>query len=64
MYHAGLHGLEIEIDGDRTTHPDLPAAEARVEGLAACLSRLLDEFPGVIIEDKGASVAVHTRPLP
>ena len=64
VYHAGLHGLEIEIDGARTTHPDLPAAEARVEGLAACLSRFLDEFPGVIIEDKGASVAVHTRPLP
>ena len=46
VYHAGLHGLEIEVDGDRTTHPDLPAAEARVEGLAACLRRLLDEFPG------------------
>ena len=63
VYHAGLHGLEIEIGGDRTTHPDLAAAEARVEGLADCLSRLLVEFPGVIIEDKGASVAVHTRPL-
>ena len=63
VYHAGLHGLEIEIGGERTTHPDLPVAEARVEGLAACLSRLIDEFPGVIIEDKGASVAVHTRPL-
>ena len=25
VYHAGLHGLEIEIDGDRTTHPDLSA---------------------------------------
>lgn len=64
VYHAGLHGLEIEINGDRTTHPDLSAAEARVEGLASCLTRLLDEFPGVLIEDKGASVAVHTRPLP
>ena len=64
VYHAGLHGLEIEIDGNRTTHPDLPVAEARVEGLAACLRRMLDELPGVIIEDKGASVAVHSRPLP
>jgi trehalose 6-phosphate phosphatase len=64
VYHAGLHGLEIEIDGTRTTHPDLPAAEERVEGLASCLSRLTNEFPGVVIEDKGASVAVHTRPLP
>jgi trehalose 6-phosphate phosphatase len=63
VYHAGLHGLEIEIGGQRITHPDLPAAEARVEGLAACLSRLIEEFPGVVLEDKGASVAVHTRRL-
>jgi trehalose 6-phosphate phosphatase len=64
VYHAGLHGLEIEINGQRTTHPDLSTAEARVEGLAACLRRLLDEFPEVFIEDKGASVAVHARRLP
>ena len=64
VYHAGLHGLEIEIDGRRITHPDLSAAEARIEGLAACLKRLLDEFPEVHIEDKGASVAVHTRRVP
>jgi trehalose 6-phosphate phosphatase len=64
VYHAGLHGLEIEIDGNRTTHPDLSSAEARVEGLAACLRRLLVEFPDAFIEDKGASVAVHTRRLP
>jgi trehalose 6-phosphate phosphatase len=63
VYHAGLHGLEIEIGGSRTTHPDLPAAEARMEGLADRLKRLIDEFPGVHIEDKGASVAVHTRRL-
>jgi trehalose-phosphatase len=64
VYHAGLHGLEIEVDGHRTTHPDLPAAEARVEGLADSLQRLVTEFPGALIEDKGASVAVHTRQLP
>src|SRR5436190_2285713 len=64
VYHAGLHGLEIEIEGHRTTHPDLSEAEARIEGLAACLRKLLDQFPEVYIEDKGASVAVHTRRLP
>jgi trehalose 6-phosphate phosphatase len=64
VYHAGLHGLEIDVDGQRTTHPDLFAAEARVEGLAKCLARLVNEFPDVLIEDKGASVAVHTRRLP
>src|SRR3982750_1978371 len=64
VYHAGLHGLEIEVDGKRTTHPDLGAAEAGIEGLADCLNRLRDDFPEVLIEDKGASVAVHTRRLP
>jgi trehalose 6-phosphate phosphatase len=63
VYHAGLHGLEIEVDGARTTHPDLAAAEAHMEGLADSLRRLLIEFPEVYIEDKGASVAVHTRRL-
>jgi trehalose-phosphatase len=64
VYHAGLHGLEIEVNGTRTTHPDLTEAAARMEGLADCLKKLLDEFPDGYIEDKGASVAVHTRRLP
>jgi trehalose-phosphatase len=64
VYHAGLHGLEIEVDGERTTHPDLAAAEARIEGLADCLQRLTTQYPQVFIEDKGASVAVHTRRMP
>jgi trehalose 6-phosphate phosphatase len=64
VYHAGLHGIEIEVDGRRWTHPDLEGAVARLEGLAECLQRLLEEFPGVVVEDKAASVAVHTRRMP
>lgn len=64
VYHAGLHGLEIEVDGKRTTHPDLAAAEAHVAGLAPALMPLLDEYPAAYIEDKGASVAVHCRRMP
>ena len=64
VYHAGLHGLEIEVDGHRQTHPDLSSAVQKIDGLAECLKKLLSEFPGVYIEDKGASVAVHTRRLP
>ena len=64
VYHAGLHGLEIEIGGVRTTHPDLSCAVERLDGLAGCLRKLLDEFPDAYIEDKGASVAVHARRLP
>lgn len=61
VYHAGLHGLEIEIAGRRTGHPDLYAAAQRLEGLADAVSRLAADFPGAFIEDKGASVAVHAR---
>jgi trehalose 6-phosphate phosphatase len=64
IYHAGLHGLEIEIDGRRTGHPDLYAAAQRLEGLAGALGRLFTEVPGALIEDKGASVAVHARSVP
>lgn len=61
VYHAGLHGLEIEIDGRRIDHPHLHGAADRLEGLADCLRRVTKEFPGAVIEDKGASVAVHAR---
>ena len=64
VYHAGLHGLEIEAYGVRTTHPDLEMAVQRMNGLADCLKKLLDEYPDGYIEDKGASVAVHTRRMP
>lgn len=64
VYHAGLHGLEIEAYGTRTTHPDLGMAVERMQGLSDCLKHLLDEFPDAYIEDKGASVAVHTRRMP
>ena len=64
VYHAGLHGLEIEVDGHRKTHPDLASAIERMDGLAECLKKLMVEFPEVYIEDKGASVAVHTRRMP
>ena len=64
VYHAGLHGLEIEAYGERTTHPDLATAVERMTGLSECLKQLLTEFPDAYIEDKGASVAVHTRRMP
>ena len=64
IYHAGLHGLEIEIEGERTVHPDLHSAEERLEGLAGCLARILVDHPDAFVEDKRASVAVHVRRLP
>ena len=61
VYHAGLHGLELEVDGRRIDHPDLHSATDRLEGLAAALGRIVHEFPGAMLEDKVASVAVHAR---
>jgi len=61
VYHAGLHGLEVEIDGRRVDHPDLHSAADRLDGLADNLGRIVHEFPGAVIEDKVASVAVHAR---
>jgi len=64
VYHAGLHGLEIEVDGRRTEHPDLRDAQHRMRGLSAALQRVTADHPDALIEDKGASVAVHTRRIP
>jgi trehalose-phosphatase len=63
VYHAGLHGLEVAV-GDRAwSHPDLAAASGLVRGLVSALESLFTGFPGVVVEDKGPSVAVHARPL-
>lgn len=56
---AGLHGVERRIDGTlgggrAEDHPDLRRQVARLEAESAAL-------PNVLIEDKGASVAVHWR---
>jgi len=64
IYLAGLHGLEIAIDGITRPHPDLSAAMKKMSGLGDCLAKLFRDFPDVYIEDKGASVAVHTRRMP
>ncbi|KQT18897.1 HAD family hydrolase [Methylobacterium sp. Leaf399] len=56
---AGLHGVETrfrgEVGGGR--REDHPALRARIDDLHAAL----DPLPAVLIEDKGASVAVHWR---
>lgn len=56
---AGLHGVERRVDGvvsggGAENHPEL---RARIAGLTAAVAGL----DAVLIEDKGASVAVHWR---
>jgi trehalose 6-phosphate phosphatase len=60
-YYAGLHGMEVEIDGRRWQHPDLDRARAAVGELLPRLDLVVDQFPGALLEDKAVSLAVHVR---
>lgn len=60
-YYAGLHGMEIEEGSRRWQHPDLDRARADVGQLIPELGRVASCFPGALVEDKAASVAVHAR---
>lgn len=59
---AGLHGLEHRIGGrlflcDPDDHPQLRAMVGR-------LGQILAQKPGLIVEDKGCSAAIHWRLAP
>ena len=59
---AGLHGLERRDARGHTTAPapgrrELATARAMLESIAS-------QHPGVLVEDKGASIAVHYRQAP
>jgi trehalose 6-phosphate phosphatase len=61
VYLAGLHGLEIEVRAERWRHPDLDPTRKHVRALYQRLSDLPTRIPGLVIEDKDASMAVHVR---
>lgn len=61
VYLAGLHGMEIEVGHRRWQHPDLDVAREDVRELNARLEDVRVQVPGMILEDKHASVAVHVR---
>jgi trehalose 6-phosphate phosphatase len=61
VYMAGLHGMEIEVGRVRWQHPDLDAARSYVRALDERLEDVRGKVPGLLLEDKDASVAVHVR---
>jgi trehalose 6-phosphate phosphatase len=63
VYLAGLHGMEIEVGARRWQHPDLEAARQSVRSLYERLEAVRG-IPGLVLEDKHASVAVHVRGVP
>jgi trehalose 6-phosphate phosphatase len=64
VYYAGLHGMEIAVDGRQWRHPDLEPSRAHVRELTARLNEVMSRIAGVLVEDKDVSVAVHTRATP
>jgi trehalose-phosphatase len=58
---AGLHGMEIDGFGERFVHPDLGAATATISQVRSDLAEKTRDLPGVFVEDKAASVALHFR---
>lgn len=63
LVYAGNHGLEFEGPKIRFVHPDASAMIKLLERIARNLEEALNQFPGVIIENKGLTVSVHYRKL-
>ncbi len=61
LYYAGLHGLEAEGPGFRFVHSAVSAAAPTIGLLVRELRDATRALAGVLIEDKGFSVAVHVR---
>jgi trehalose 6-phosphate phosphatase len=59
---AGLHGTERRVGG--VLHPCRPEEHPDLREAVARMHEIFDARPGVIIEDKGCSVALHWRLAP
>lgn len=60
VYYAGLHGLEIEVEGEHFRHPDIGTEREVIHRIAASLRSELEPL-GVFLEDKDVSVVAHYR---
>jgi trehalose 6-phosphate phosphatase len=58
---AGLHGAQLRLP-DGTLQEAAPPPE--LEPVRAALTAFVDARPGLLLEDKGAAVAVHFRAAP
>jgi alpha,alpha-trehalase len=61
LYLAGFHGLEIHAPGETFVHPDASASADTMRAIAAAVRREVALLPGVFIEDKDLSIALHYR---
>lgn len=58
---AGLHGLEIDAFGERFDHPELQSGVGMITAVAERLRQETRDLPGVFVEDKQVSIALHFR---
>jgi trehalose-phosphatase len=61
VYLAGFHGFEIEGAGETFVHPDAAAASDTMRAIVEAMHPHLPAWPGVFIEDKVLSLALHSR---
>ncbi len=61
IFFAGLHGMEIEGPDLRFMHNAASFAAPAISILAKDLRRAVKPLPGVFIEDRTLSIALHTR---
>lgn len=61
VYFAGLHGLEIQSPHETFIHPEAAAATGIMQAIADRMAHHLPSLPGVVIEDKVFSIALHFR---
>jgi len=59
---AGLHGVEIRDSKGHMTHPDIDGKQ--LDGARDTLKELVGHYKGLLLEDKGAALAVHFRQAP
>ncbi len=63
VFYSGNHGLEIRGPGLAWKHPAAVRCSPRLRFLLRSLSPRMKAFPGAFIEDKGLTLAVHTRQM-
>lgn len=62
---AGLHGAQIRhAQGGITMTPGATEDARRIAAMAAPLQALIDQHPGLLLENKGCAMALHYRNAP
>lgn len=61
VYIAGFHGLEIQSPSETFMHPEAAAATVTMRAIVERMRPALATLPGVFIEDKVFSIALHFR---